>query len=98
MEPARAPDLLEFLADFRNPLADDPAVGFDLGFAGPAQKAEATALPLKMGPAADKPALLIIEMGEFDLQASFPRVRPLAENFENERRAIEDFGVPGFFE
>ena len=37
-------------------------------------------------------------MGEFDLQAPFRRPRPRAEDFENERSAVEHLRVPFLFE
>ena len=98
MQRAGAADLLQLLADVVDALADDAAVGLDLGLAGAAEKAEAAALPLEMGPGPDQPALLIDEMGELDLQAPFPRPRPLAEDFEDEPGAVEHLGVPRRFE
>ena len=98
MQRAGAPHLLELLADDVDALADDAAVGLDLGLAGAAEKAEAAALPLKMRPGPDQPALLIDEMGELDLQAPFPRPRPLPEDLEDQTGAVEHLGVPRGFE
>ena len=94
MQAARAFHVFELLADLDDALADQAAVGFDLGFAGTAEEAEAAALALKMGPASDQPAALIGEMGELDLQAPFPRLRAFAEDFQDERGAIEHLRVP----
>ena len=33
-------------------------------------------------------------MGKLDLQASFPRARPRAEDLENESGAVENLGAP----
>ncbi len=98
MQAARTAHLLELLADDVDALADDAAVGLDLRLAGTAEKTEAAALPLKVGPGPDQPALLIDEMGELDLQAPFPRPRPLAEDLEDQPGAIEHLGVPCPFE
>ena len=82
----------------RDALADQPAVGFDLGFARAAEKAEAAALALQMGPASDQPAALIGQMGELDLKAPFPRLRALAEDLQDQRCAVEHLHVPGALE
>jgi hypothetical protein len=37
-------------------------------------------------------------MRKFNLQSPFPSLRPFSENLEDERRAIDDLGVPRFFE
>src|SRR5580692_3718073 len=37
-------------------------------------------------------------MRKFHLQAAFSRLRALAEDFENKRRAVEHFRAPRFFE
>ncbi len=70
-----------------------PPVGFDLRFAGAAEEAGAAALALEVGPAAHEAALLIVEMGKFDLQRAFLGPRALAENFEDQPGAIEHLGV-----
>ena len=57
------------------PLVDQAAVDFQLGFAGAAQEAEAAALPLQVGPGPHQAAALIRQMGQLDLQAAFARAR-----------------------
>ncbi len=94
MQGAGLADMLQLLADDVDALAEESPVGLDLGLAGTAEKAEAAALPLEMGPGADQPALLIDEMGKLDLQAPFPRPRALAENFEDQPGAVEHLDVP----
>ena len=98
MERAGALDLLELFADDVDPFAQEPSVGLDLRLAGATEKAEAAALPFKVGPRAHEAALLVDEMGELDLQAPFPGSRPLAEDLENEPGAVEHLDVPGGLE
>src|SRR5205814_1920621 len=98
MRLARALDLLEIVLDPRNALLDHAPIGFELGLARPAEKAEAAALPLEMGPRAHQPALLIGEMGMLDLKCAFAGTRPPTEDFEDQAGAVEHLGVPGFLE
>ena len=94
MQEASPLHLLELFADDVDALADQPPVRLDLRFAGAAEKAEAAALALKVGPRPDQTAFLIDEMGELDLEAPFPCPRPLPEDLQDETGAVEHLGVP----
>ena len=61
--------------DLLDAALDLPPVGFNLRLAGAAQKTEDAALAFKMGPGPNQTAFLVIQMGKFDLQAPFPRLR-----------------------
>ena len=98
MQAAGAADLLEFLFQPHDAIADQPPVGLDLGFAGAAEEAEAAALTLKMGPGADQAGALIIEMGEFDLQDAFAGAGAGAENVQDQAGAVDDLAAPGLFQ
>ena len=98
MQRTRPLDLFQFALDPRHPVADQPAIGLDLGFAGTAEEAEAAALALEVGPAADQPAGLIVEMRELDLEPPFRGCRPLAENFEDQAGAVDHFGAGFVFQ
>ena len=84
--------------DLDDALADQAAVGLDLGFAGAAQKAEAAALALQMGPAPHQPRALIGQMRQLDLQPPFPGARAFAEDFQDQRGAVQHLGVPGLLQ
>ena len=90
MQAAGLAHLLEFLAQPPHPLPDHPAVGLDLGFTRTAEEAEPAALPFEVGPAAHEPALLVIEMGEFDLKTALGSGRAFAEDLEDQSGAVDD--------
>ncbi len=74
--------------DFR-PLAEEPAVGLELRFAGSAE-ADAAFLPLEVGPAADETRQLMLDLRELDLQLAFGAARAEREDVEDQARAIDD--------
>ena len=98
MQPPRRLDLLDFVLKARDALADQAAIGFDLGFAGTAHEPETAALALQMGPRPHQAAALIIQMRQFDLQRAFLGLGAAAEDFEDQPGAVEDLGVPGLLE
>src|SRR5690606_33902123 len=88
----------ELALDLGDAFLNKPSVRLDLRFAGTAEKTEAAALTLQMGPAPHQAAFLIVEVSKLDLQRAFARMRAFTENFENKPRPVEDLEVPRLFE
>ena len=84
MQPTRSTHLFQLAPQPRHAIADQAAVCLDLRLAGAAEKAEAAALALQMGPAAHEASGLIVEMRELDLQPPLGGSGALAEDFEDE--------------
>ena len=89
MERTRTFDVLQLPSKAGHPVADHPPVGFDLGFAGAAQKAESAALTFKVGPASNQPTRLIIQMSQFHLKAPFRRSGTFTEDFEDQPGPVD---------
>src|SRR5690606_10015506 len=85
------PHLVETRFKQNDTVGNLTAVTFDLGFARTTHEAAAaaTTLTLKVGPGANKPTLLIIQVRQFDLQHAFACCGALTKNLQDERRAIE---------
>ena len=90
--------LLDLVLEPGDAIADQTAVGLDLGLARSAHEAEAAALALQMGPGPHQPAALIVQMRQLDLQRALPRLGAAAENFQDQSGAVEHFCVPGLLE
>ena len=96
VQPPRCLDLPDFILKTRDTLANQAAVGLDLGFAGTAHEAEAAALAFEMGPGPHQPAALIIQMRQLHLQRAFLGFGAAAKYFENQPRTVENLRIPGF--
>jgi hypothetical protein len=98
MQRPRPLDVVEIAFEVGDTLPDQPAVDFELAFAGPAEKAKTAALALEVGPRANQPRSLIGKRGQFDLQAALVSARPRAENFEDQTGPVDDLRPPAPFE
>src|SRR3989304_4120704 len=98
MQRPRALDLVELALDAPDPLLDLSPIGFDLGLAGSAEKAETAALAFQVGPGTNQPAFLIGEMRKLHLQCAFLRTRALAEDFKDQPGPVDDLRVPGLLQ
>ena len=93
MQSAPALDPLELPLNADDPLLNEAAVGFNLAFARSAEKTEAAALSLKMGPRAHEARALIVQMGQLHLQRALGGARSAAEDFEDQPGAVDHLAV-----
>ena len=93
MEAAGAADRIELAAQARHAIADQPAIRLDLGLARAAEKAETAPLALEVGPAADQPAGLVIEMRQLDLEPALGGARAFAEDLEDQAGAVDHLAL-----
>jgi len=93
-----ASDLVELATNSGHSVPNKPSIGLYLCFAGTAKETETAPLPLQVGPASNKPARLIVEMGQFDLQATFGCCRSFAKDLENQAGPIDHLALGFFFE
>ena len=98
LQGAPALDFLQLALDAEDALLDKAAIGLDLGFARPAEKAEASALSLEIGPRAHKTGALIGQMSQLHLQRALGGARSAAEYFEDQPGAVDDLAAEGLFE
>ena len=98
MQRAGLAQMGKILAQFRHPVADHPAIGFDLGFARTTEKTEATALPLQVGPAAHQTTCLIVKMSEFNLKTPLCGGGSGTEYLQNQAGSVDNLDVQLFFQ
>ena len=98
MQAAGAAHLFEFLLEPHDAFVDQPAVDLDLAFAGPAEEAETAALAFQVGPGPDQARALVGQMRQFDLQRAFLGGSAIAENLQDQARAVDHLGAPGPFQ
>ena len=91
-------DAFKLAFDAGDAFLNEAAVSLELAFTRAAKEAEAAALALQMGPGADQTALLVLQMGQFDLQRAFTRGGAPAKDLEDEAGAIEHLGTPFLLE
>ena len=72
--------------------AEQPAVGFQLRFAGAAH-ANTAALTLQVGPAADQPGRQVLELRQFHLQLANVAARALGKNIEDQAGAVDHAAI-----
>jgi hypothetical protein len=65
---------------------------------GPAEEAEAAALPFEVGPGAHEAARLIVEVRKLDLQTPFRGRRPLPEYLQDQSRPVDHLGFDRRFQ
>ncbi len=80
---------IKALAQGANLPGNQTAVDFELFLAG-ATQADATALPLKMRPAAYQAGRQMFQLGEFHCQLAFRTAGALGEDVENQCAAVDD--------
>ena len=87
----------QLLGDFADALVDAAAIGFELGFAGPAC-ADASAQTRHPGAVACQARQQIPELCQFHLQPAFPGTRAAGEDVEDQLCAVDDLGVERLFQ
>ena len=83
--------------DLLDAAVDSAAVGFELGFTGPAGS-DAAAQAGHRRAMSGQARQQVVELREFDLQLAFPGPRAAGEDIEDQLGAVEDFTVERLFE
>ena len=89
-------DGAKLLPQVADPLFGQPAVDFQLLFAGAAQPDAALRLPREVRPHPLQARHLVFQLGQLDRQAGLVRLGPAGEDVENQLRAVEDLQPGGF--
>ena len=97
MQRAAGPHSLQRVGNFLDAAGDAAAVGFELGFAGPARP-DAAAQTGHLHAVAGEARQQVIQLRQLHLEAAFARPRARCENVQDELGAVDDFGVDGLFE
>ena len=87
-----APHLLHALPGLLDALADDPAVGLQLGLPR-ASRADAATRAREVGPQAGQPRQLVLQLRQLHLDAALVRLGPLGEDVEDHAAAVEHLDV-----
>lgn len=90
-------DFVELAFEAMDAVANEAAVGFDLGFAG-AACADAAAEALEVGPLAGEAGEEVFVLGELDLEAALLGAGAAGEDVYDEGGAVNDLGVDDAFD
>ena len=90
-------DFNQATAQIANPLIDQAAVFFQLGFAGAAQ-ADAARDPRQVGPHAPQTRQGVFQLGQLHLQTCLGRPCSGRKDVQDHLAAIEDLDLGGFFQ
>ena len=91
-------DFGQALFELGNPPVDQPAVGFDLRFAGTTAGADAPFDALEVAPPPPQPIAEILKLGQLDLQTGLVGPGPAGEDVEDHFAAVDDDPAGLFFE
>jgi hypothetical protein len=90
-------NLLDLPLQRGNPMADLPAIHFQLRFTRTA-RSDSAAKPGEIIPVTRQSGESVCELGEFDLKFSFLRAGSSGEDIENQTRAVDNFRLEDFFQ
>src|SRR5262249_47818305 len=88
-EPPMGAHAVEIAADLLDPVADHAAVGLELRLPRP-PGADAAAQALQVLPLTDEAREQVRELGQLDLELALHGPRPLGEDVQDQRGAIDD--------